>query len=109
MTSRLRQNVEEAKATLDSIDAAGAAFIGASTPEAVGDYVAGPSHVLPTGGAVRFGSPLGVYDFVMRTSIVRYDEQTLAAQAPAICTLARLEGLEAHARAVEVRTKKITS
>ena len=82
---------------LERIDAAGAAFIGASTPEAVGDYVAGPSHVLPTGGAVRFGAPLGVYDFVTRTSIVKYDAALLAAQADAICAFARLEGLEAHA------------
>lgn len=101
----LALHVAEPDALLDSIDAAGAAFVGASTPEAVGDYVAGPSHVLPTGGAVRFGAPLGVYDFVTRTSIVRYDEATLAAQADAICALARLEGLEAHARAVEVRRK----
>ena len=89
---------------LEHIDAAGAAFIGGNTPEAVGDYVAGPSHVLPTGGAVRFGSPLGVYDFVTRTSIVKYDARLLAAQADAICAFARLEGLEAHARAVEART-----
>ncbi len=105
----LALHVHDAEVLLDSIDAAGAAFVGASTPEAVGDYVAGPSHVLPTGGAVRFGSPLGVYDFVTRTSIVRYDETTLAAQADAICAFARLEGLEAHARAVEARTKKPTS
>ncbi len=102
----LALHVVDPDAMLDGISAAGAAFVGASTPEAVGDYVAGPSHVLPTGGAVRFGSPLGVYDFVSRTSIVRYDETTLRAQADAICSLARLEGLEAHARAVEVRTKR---
>lgn len=102
----LALHVVEPESMLDRIDAAGAAFVGASTPEAVGDYVAGPSHVLPTGGAVRFGAPLGVYDFVTRTSIVRYDEATLAAQADAICALARLEGLEAHARAVEVRRRR---
>ncbi len=84
----------------------GSSIIGANTPEAVGDYMAGPSHVLPTGGAVRFGSPLGVYDFVTRTSIVRYDESLLSAQADAICAFARLEGLEAHARAVEARLKR---
>lgn len=102
----LALHVADPEVMLDGIDAAGAAFIGASTPEAVGDYVAGPSHVLPTGGAVRFGSPLGVYDFVTRTSIVRYDDATLASQADAICAFARLEGLEAHARAVEARTKR---
>jgi histidinol dehydrogenase len=84
---------------------AGAAFLGPSTPEAVGDYLAGPSHVLPTGGAVRFGSPLGVYDFVMRTSIIRYTPEALERQAGAVCALARLEGLEAHARAVEARRR----
>ncbi len=82
---------------------AGAIFIGASTPEAAGDYLAGPSHVLPTGGAVRFGSPLGVYDFVTRSSIVSYDTASLRAHAEDIAAFARLEGLEAHARAVEVR------
>ena len=99
-------HVRDAEAMLDSISAAGAIFVGSATPEAVGDYVAGPSHVLPTGGAVRFGSPLGVYDFVARTSVIRYDQATLAAHGDAICTLARLEGLEAHARAVEARTKR---
>jgi histidinol dehydrogenase len=102
----LALHVEDPDALLGSIDAAGAAFLGESTPEAVGDYVAGPSHVLPTGGAVRFGAPLGVYDFYTRTSVVKYDAAMLAAQAEAICAFARLEGLEAHARAVEVRTKR---
>jgi len=101
----LALHVVDPDAMLEEIHSAGAAFVGASTPEAVGDYVAGPSHVLPTGGAVRFGSPLGVYDFVSRTSVVRYDEKLLATQAAAICAFARLEGLEAHARAVEARTK----
>ena len=77
--------------------------MGGSTPEAVGDYIAGPSHVLPTGGAVRFGSPLGVHDFVARTSIIRYTPEALRADASAIVDFARLEGLEAHARAVLVR------
>jgi len=85
------------------IHRAGAAFIGSMTPEAVGDYVAGPSHVLPTGGTVRFGSPLGVYDFVTRTSIIEYRPEALSRQSGAVCAFARLEGLEAHARAVEVR------
>jgi histidinol dehydrogenase len=83
----------------------GAAFIGAATPEGTGDYVAGPSHVLPTGGAVRYGSPLGVYDFVARSSFIRYDLASLRAHAGALVALARAEGLEAHARAVEARTK----
>lgn len=84
---------------------AGALFVGPMTPEAAGDYVAGPSHVLPTGGAARFGAPLGVYDFVSRSSLIRYTVGALSKQGPAITALARAEGLEAHARAVEIRTR----
>jgi histidinol dehydrogenase len=82
---------------------AGAIFVGAMTPEAAGDYVAGPSHVLPTGGAVRYGSPLGVYHFLARTSLIGYEATALAEQGKAIATFARAEGLDGHARAVEVR------
>ncbi|MBV9945672.1 MAG: histidinol dehydrogenase [Myxococcales bacterium] len=99
----LALHVIEPEALLARIRRAGAAFIGTSTPEAVGDYLAGPSHVLPTGGAVRFGSPLGVYDFVTRTSIIHYRPEALARHERAVCALARLEGFEAHARAVEAR------
>jgi histidinol dehydrogenase len=99
----LSLQVESPDVLLDAIAHAGAAFVGSLTPEAAGDYVAGPSHVLPTGGAVRFGSPLGVHDFVARTSIIRYGADALAKQASTICALARLEGLEGHARAVLAR------
>lgn len=85
---------------------AGAVFIGGSTPEAAGDYMAGPSHVLPTGGAARYAAPLGVYDFVSRSSLIEYTPAALEAQSADIATFARAEGLEAHARAVEVRTKR---
>jgi histidinol dehydrogenase len=95
--------VRDPDALLDRIGAAGAAFLGDHTPEAAGDYAAGPSHVLPTGGAARFGSPLGVYDFVVRTSIIRYGRDAIRAQADLLQALARLEGLEAHARAVAAR------
>jgi histidinol dehydrogenase len=88
----------------DAIGAAGAAFVGPDTPEAAGDYLAGPSHVLPTGGAVRYGSPLGVYDFVARTSYIAYAPSALAEQAKHIAALARAEGLEGHARATEERS-----
>lgn len=101
----LSLQVEEPEALFDAIGNAGAAFIGRSTPEAVGDYLAGPSHVLPTGGSVRFGSPLGVHDFVARTSIIRYTPEALGEDTANICALARLEGLEAHARAVLGRTR----
>ena len=99
----LSLQVADPEGLLTRIGAAGAAFLGPLTPEAAGDYVAGPSHVLPTGGSVRFGSPLGVYDFVTRTSLIGYTPSALAAQARSITSLARLEGLEGHARAVEVR------
>jgi histidinol dehydrogenase len=85
---------------------AGAIFVGPMTPEAAGDYVAGPSHVLPTGGAVRYGSPLGVYHFVSRTSLISYDVSALREQASSIAAFARAEGLDGHARAVEVRLER---
>lgn len=96
---------ESARELTARIARAGALFVGPMTPEAAGDYVAGPSHVLPTGGAARFGAPLGVYDFVSRSSIIEYTREALAAQTDAIGAFARAEGLEAHARAVEVRTR----
>jgi histidinol dehydrogenase len=82
---------------------AGAIFLGDHTPEPVGDYLAGPSHVLPTGGTARYASPLGVYDFVKRSSIIRYSEARLAADAEAIIALAEAEGLHGHAEAVRIR------
>jgi histidinol dehydrogenase len=85
---------------------AGAIFVGPMTPEAAGDYVAGPSHVLPTGGAVRFGSPLGVYHFISRTSLISYEGAALRDQAASIAAFARAEGLDGHARAVEVRLER---
>jgi histidinol dehydrogenase len=94
---------EGARELADRITRAGALFVGSATPEAAGDYVAGPSHVLPTGGAARYGAPLGVYDFVSRSSLIAYDWDALAEQAGCITTLARCEGLEAHGRAVDVR------
>jgi histidinol dehydrogenase len=82
---------------------AGAIFFGAHTPEAVGDYFAGPNHVLPTGGASRFSSALGVYDFVRRTSLLRYSREELAHTARDIAALAHAEGLDAHARSALIR------
>ncbi|MEM6962800.1 MAG: histidinol dehydrogenase [Myxococcota bacterium] len=95
--------VQDPDSLLDGIDSVGAVFLGHHTPETAGDYAAGPSHVLPTGGAARFSSPLGVYDFLVRTSLIRYSKQALREQKDLLTELARLEGLEAHARAVEVR------
>ena len=96
-------HVADPRAVLDRIPSVGAALLGASTPVALGDYLAGPSHVLPTGGCVRFGSPLGVHDFVARSSLLCASAGALRALGPAVSTLARAEGLTAHARAVEMR------
>lgn len=79
---------------------AGAIFLGHTTPEAFGDYLAGPNHVLPTGGSARFASPLGVYDFVKRTSVIRAPLEALARLGPPLRRLAEMEGLSAHAAAV---------
>ena len=97
--------VEDAAALADTIHRAGAIFVGAWTPEAAGDYTAGPSHVLPTAGGARFSSPLGCWDFVRYTSILALGPEQLRAQAQSITTLARAEGLEGHARAVEQRLR----
>ena len=96
---------EGAERIAGGIRHAGAIFLGDWTPEPVGDYLAGPSHVLPTGGTARYASPLGVYDFVKRTSIIRYTRERLAADAGAIIALAEAEGLYGHAEAVRVRTR----
>ncbi|MDQ3687497.1 MAG: histidinol dehydrogenase, partial [Acidobacteriota bacterium] len=85
---------------------AGAIFFGAYSPEAVGDYFAGPNHVLPTGGSARFSSALGVNDFVRRTSIIRYTEDELNETAPMIAALAHAESLDAHARSALIRMEK---
>jgi histidinol dehydrogenase len=82
---------------------AGAIFLGEHAPEPLGDYIAGPNHVLPTGGSARFSSPLGVYDFVKRSSVIGASPRTLRKLGPAVVRLAALEGLDAHARAVAVR------
>src|SRR2546430_8959887 len=82
---------------------AGAIFFGEFTPEAVGDYLAGPNHVLPTCGTARFSSALGVYDFVKRTSVLRYSEKEMKYVAPMIAAIAEAEGLDAHAQSAKIR------
>jgi len=94
---------EGAERIAGGIRHAGAIFLGDDTPEPVGDYLAGPSHVLPTAGTARYASPLGVYDFVKRTSVIRYTRARLADDAEAIIALAEAEGLYGHAEAVRVR------
>jgi histidinol dehydrogenase len=88
---------------LARVENAGAVFVGPHTPVSLGDYVIGPNHTLPTAGAARFSSPLGVYTFLKRRSVAAVDAAGLAALGPAAATLARMEGLTAHAHAIEVR------
>lgn len=95
--------VKQPRKLLDKIRHAGAVFLGQYATEALGDYVAGPNHVLPTGGSARFASPLGVYDFIKRTSIIEADREGLAKLATTVDRLAMSEGLEGHALAVRKR------
>ncbi len=89
---------------LPRVKSAGAVFLGGLSPAALGDYVAGPNHVLPTGGAARFASPLGAYDFMKRISIIQASAPALEKLGPAAVRLARMEGFEGHARALELRS-----
>lgn len=98
--------VEDPERLAAMVRNAGAIFLGRFTPEAVGDYVAGPSHVLPTAGSARYSSGLSVYDFLKRTSVMKCDETGLAAIGPAAHRLARAEGLEGHARSIAARLRK---
>jgi histidinol dehydrogenase len=99
----LALHARNAPALVGKLSRAGAVFVGTSTPEAVGDYLAGPSHVLPTAGTARFASPLSVATFRRRMSVLELSPRALAAVAPAVEVLARAEGLEGHWRAVAVR------
>jgi len=99
----LEIEARDAEALAARVRNAGAIFLGSHTPEAVGDYVAGSNHVLPTARSARFSSGLGVLDFMKRISVLRCDPASLAAIGPAAVTLGRAEGLEGHARSVEMR------
>ena len=90
----------------EKIKNAGGVFIGEDSPEVVGDYIAGPSHVMPTGGTARFSSPLTTNDFLKVTSVIAVDRETLKAIGPAAATIAQAEGFSGHARALEVRLAK---
>lgn len=94
---------DDPEALFTRIRHAGSVFLGRYTPEAVGDYVAGPNHVLPTGRRARFASGLSVLDFMKRTSFIQLDQRALAAIGPAAIALAEAEGLPAHARSIETR------
>lgn len=95
--------VEDPERLAERVRHAGAIFLGRHTPEAIGDYVAGSNHVLPTSRAARFSSGLSLYDFLKRTSIVRCDEAAFGRLAPATVALAEAEGLPAHARSAAIR------
>ena len=95
----LELHVDEPRALATRCTTAGAIFVGKYASEAAGDYLAGANHVLPTGGAARYASPLGVHDFRKRTSLIEYDAATAAAHADAIAALAACEGLDGHGRA----------
>ena len=101
--------VAQPRRLVERIEHAGAIFLGHHSPEAFGDYMAGPNHVLPTGGSARFASPLGVYDFVKRTSIIEANPRALAKIGAPLMRLAEIEGLDAHGAAVgrRIRSKRI--
>jgi histidinol dehydrogenase len=98
--------VAEPFGLLGRIENAGAIFLGAYSSEPVGDYFAGPNHVLPTNGTARFSSPLNVDDFLKKSSVISYSKEALLANGEAIMTLAKHEGFHAHARAIQIRLEK---
>jgi histidinol dehydrogenase len=95
--------VADLEGTLKKIKNAGAVFLGGYTPEALGDYMAGPNHILPTGGTARFSSPLGVYDFIKRTSILNFSRDALQRYGRETARFADLEGFDAHSRSITMR------
>lgn len=99
----LEIQLEDAMTHLSRVKHAGSVFIGAYASEPLGDYLAGPNHVLPTSGTARFFSPLGVEDFVKRTAFINYTKEALEFEKDDVMNLAREEGLEAHARAIQIR------
>ena len=99
----LHISMDDPESMLAKIQNAGAIFLGHFTPVAMGDYVAGPSHVLPTGGTARFANGLAATDFLKRSSIIQYDAQSLAGDADRVCLMADKEGLTAHAASVSIR------
>jgi histidinol dehydrogenase len=99
----LELEVEDPWSLLQNIRHAGAIFLGNSTPEAVGDYLAGPNHTLPTSGSARYASPLGVETFLKHSSLIQYSPTALQKVASAVDALATAEGLHSHAQSVRLR------
>jgi histidinol dehydrogenase len=98
--------VRDASAAVAKVPRAPAVFVGPNTPVPIGDYLAGPNHTLPTAGTARYASPLSATDFLKRQNVIEYSRGQLEADADALSSLARAEGLHAHARAVEIRRGK---
>jgi histidinol dehydrogenase len=98
--------VADPQALLPKIRHAGAIFMGHASSESLGDYCAGPNHVLPTGRTARFSSPLGVYDFQKRSSVICVSDEAAQTLGPVAATLAKGEGLEAHARSAQYRLRR---
>src|ERR1700722_5906929 len=105
----LELDIVDAGNWLKLVKSAGAVFVGPMSPAPLGDYLAGPNHVLPTGGSARFASPLGAYDFLKRTSIIETSAKALKALGPEVARLARMEGFEGHARAMEARMPAVAN
>jgi histidinol dehydrogenase len=99
--------VEDPEALADRVHHAGAIFLGPHTPEAVGDYLAGPNHTLPTGGTARFAGALSVETFLRHTSLIGFNRAALEATGPAVVTLAESEGLHSHAESVRLRLAQL--
>jgi histidinol dehydrogenase len=99
--------VENPAAVLEKVRNAGAVFLGSFTPEALGDYLAGTNHILPTEGTARFSSPLGVYDFVKRMSVLSFSPEAFSRLSEPTAHFARMEGLDAHANSVDVRINAV--
>ncbi|MBW2631130.1 MAG: histidinol dehydrogenase [Deltaproteobacteria bacterium] len=97
--------VEKAEDLLSRITNTGAVFLGRNTPEVLGDYIAGPNHILPTGGTARFSSPLGVYDFIKRINVISFSDKALEKHGLKAAGFADIEGLEAHKRSIMIRLK----
>jgi histidinol dehydrogenase len=98
--------VSNGSALVREIHNAGCIFVGENSPVVLGDYVAGPSHVLPTGGSARFGSPLGVADFLKVTNLIAFDKPAMRKLSEPAVEIAKAEGLDAHAQAIEIRKAK---
>tara|TARA_Y100000588_G_C14226228_1_gene913244 strand:- start:540 stop:1841 length:1302 start_codon:yes stop_codon:yes gene_type:complete len=98
--------IENPEKWVKKVKSAGAVFMGHYTPEAMGDYLAGPNHVLPTSGTARFSSPLGVYDFIKRTSLISYTKKALKNCGKTVTMLAEMEDLRGHANSVKLRMKE---